>query len=86
MNEEELEKKICLHVKSVMVKKGLDIPKLTELFLANGYSVTKDSIRGKVDRGKFSFAFYLQFMHVIGAEEMQLVCAGCGNEMDILLK
>jgi len=66
--EIELEKKISLHIKSEMAKRGIDVPQLAELFLSKGYRTTKDSIRGKVDRGKFSFSFYIQFMDVLGVE------------------
>ena len=86
MTEDEWEKKVSLHIKSEMTKRALDVPKLTELFLAHGYKCTRDSIRGKVDRGKFSFIFYLQFMHVIGAKNFTAVCLGNPEEIDISLK
>lgn len=83
MNETDWERTATLHMKSEMTKRGLNIPKLTELFLARGYNVTLDGIRGKIDRGKFSFTFYLQFLHVIGAKKLELIGLGNIDEMDI---
>ena len=85
MSESEWEEAVSRHIKSVMVKKGLDVPKLTELFLAKGYDYTRPALRGKLDRGKFSLVFYLQFMHVVGLSKMELVSPGDFEEMDIRL-
>lgn len=81
--EEAMEKKISLHIKAELAQRGLNIPKLTELFLAKGYRVTQNSIRGKVDRGKFTFAFYLQFMDVIGVNVMSIDGVSALSEKNI---
>lgn len=60
------------HIKTEMKRKNLTISKLTQLFQANGYDVSADSLRGKVARGKFSFVFYLQFIKVLGLHRMDV--------------
>jgi len=85
LSESEWEEAVSRHIKAVMVKKGLDIPKLTELFLAKGFDYTRPALRGKLDRGKFSLVFYLQFMQVVGLSKMELVSPGNADEMDIRL-
>lgn len=83
MNDLDIEKAISLHVKSEMVKKGLTVNKLNELFLAKGFDSTIDSLRGKIKRGTFSFSFYLQFLDVLGKNTMNFKLGKTPETTDI---
>ncbi|MEJ2373574.1 MAG: DUF6471 domain-containing protein [Sulfurimonas sp.] len=86
MDDLDLEKAISLHIKSEMAKKGLTANKLNELFLAKGYESTVDSLRGKIKRGTFSFAFYIQFLDVMGKSTMSFELGKTPETTDIKIK
>lgn len=85
MDNELWEGAIERHMRSMMTKKGLNFPKLTELFIAHGFEETQVSLRNKIGRGKFSFSFYLQFMYVCGYDLMEAYSLNT-DELDIVLK
>lgn len=48
-------------IKSEMAKRDLNYVKLAKLMNEKGYEETSDTLRTKVHRGSFSFAFVLKF-------------------------
>lgn len=49
-----------LFIKSLLLNKDINYVKLSEMMNAKGYKETPDTIRTKVHRGSFSFAFLLE--------------------------
>lgn len=48
-------------VKSEMAKRDLNYIKLAKLMNLKGYKETQDTLRTKINRGTFSFYFFLAF-------------------------
>lgn len=59
-------------LKSEIKKNGLDYKKLTERLHQIGVEDSYDAVANKINRGSFSFAFYLQCMEAIGVDEVIL--------------
>ena len=59
-------------VKSLLLNKDINYVKLSEMMNKKGYQETPDTIRTKVHRGSFSFAFLLEVCDTL--------------DMDLLLK
>ena len=55
-------------MKSELAKRDLNYPKLAKLMNDKGYAETTISIRSKVTRGCFSFAFALAVADCLGVE------------------
>lgn len=49
-----------LFIKSLLLNKDINYVKLSEMMNEKGYKETPDTIRTKVHRGSFSFAFLLE--------------------------
>lgn len=47
-------------IKSLLLKKDINYVKLSEMMNSKGYKETPDTIRTKVHRGSFTFAFLLE--------------------------
>jgi hypothetical protein len=74
VTSDELTKLVILSVKSEIKKRGLDMPKLAELFKAHGYiDTTEASLRRKIDRGGFSFVFFIQLMKILGVDTLNVI-------------
>jgi hypothetical protein len=49
-----------LFIKSILLSKDINYVQLSEMMNKKGYKETPDTIRTKVHRGSFSFAFLLE--------------------------
>ncbi len=58
-------------IKVELAKKGINYVQLSELMNKKGYKENPDTIRTKVHRGSFSFAFLLE---VCDSLEIEIVC------------
>jgi len=54
-----------LFIKSLLLNKDINYVKLSEMMNKKGYKETPDTIRTKVHRGSFSFAFLLEVCDTI---------------------
>ena len=66
---EELSRNI---IKSELVRKGIDYPELSMRLKRFGIKDGASNINSKINRGKFSFTFFLQCMHVINTETVNI--------------
>ena len=66
---EELSRNI---IKSELARKGIDYPELSLRFRTIGIHEEASNINSKINRGKFSFAFFLQCMQAIGTDTVSL--------------
>lgn len=57
-------------LKAELAAKGLNLNDLAKLLTADGNSHSHSAVRTKVQRGRFSAAFLLQCLKVIGSEKM----------------
>ncbi|CAG9236618.1 conserved hypothetical protein [Paraburkholderia caribensis] len=55
-------------LRGVMVTKGISFDRLSELLSTDGAREAPRSIAAKVNRGKFTFAFFLRCMSVLGMD------------------
>ncbi len=55
-----MKNKAKLFIKSVLLNKDINYVELSEMMNKKGYKETPDTIRTKVHRGSFSFAFLLE--------------------------
>ena len=62
-----------LFIKSLLLNRNINYVKLSEMMNSKGYKETPDTIRTKVHRGSFSFAFLLE---VCDALNIELVVSG----------
>ncbi len=58
-------------IKAKMHERGIGFIQLSELFLEQGESETANAICNKVNRGTFSYAFYLKCMELMTKQEKQ---------------
>lgn len=63
----EYEKRAKVFIRTQMAKADIDYPKLSELLKAKGIDETRENLANKINRGKFSFAFALSVLDVLGA-------------------
>ena len=54
-----------LFIKSLLLNRDINYVKLSEMMNSKGYKETPDTIRTKVHRGSFSFAFLLEVCDVL---------------------
>jgi hypothetical protein len=62
----EYEKQAKVYIKTQMTKADIDYPKLVELLKEKGINETRENLANKINRGKFSFAFALMVLDVLG--------------------
>ncbi|MFM0137772.1 DUF6471 domain-containing protein [Caballeronia grimmiae] len=55
-------------LRGVLVTKGVSYTRLSELLNSDGIEESPRSVAAKVSRGKFSFAFFLRCMCVLGVD------------------
>lgn len=60
------EQRAKIYIKTQMAKADIDYPKLVELLKEKGISETRENLANKINRGKFSFAFALMLLDVLG--------------------
>jgi len=55
-------------IKAELVKRDINYVKLAKLLQEKGYKENPDSIRTKINRGSFSFAFVLEICDVLNLD------------------
>lgn len=59
-------------LRTEIVRRGITYRVLSEMLEKIGVKETERSIQGKIARGTFSFAFFLQCMKAMGAKKVDL--------------
>lgn len=59
-------------VRAELMKRGLSYARLVEALAAVGVEETEQSIKSKMSRGRFPFAFFLQTMVAIGGQWLEV--------------
>lgn len=65
-------KKATNMIKAELTRRGIGYDELQEKLTALGIEETANSINVKINRGSFSFVFFLQVMKAIGAKTLRL--------------
>ena len=60
------EQRAKIYIKTQMAKADIDYPKLSELLKEKGINETRENLANKINRGKFSFAFAIAILDVLG--------------------
>jgi adenylate kinase family enzyme len=63
-------------VRAELMKRGLSYARLVEALAAIGVEETEQSIKSKMSRGRFPFAFFLQVMVAIGGQWLEVPSLG----------
>lgn len=72
MTEKTWSKRASNIIKAELVRRGVSYDKLQEKMQEIGIKETANAINVKINRGTFSFAFFLQAMEAIGANTFRL--------------
>ncbi|MCX7121708.1 MAG: DUF6471 domain-containing protein [Gammaproteobacteria bacterium] len=65
-------KKATNMIKGELTRRGIGYDELQEKMAVMGIEETANSINVKINRGSFSFVFFLQVMKAIGAKTLRL--------------
>lgn len=60
------EKRAKVYLKTQIAKADIDYPRLAELLKERGVKESRENLANKINRGKFSFAFALMVLDVLG--------------------
>ncbi|EKD91743.1 MAG: hypothetical protein ACD_29C00409G0004 [uncultured bacterium] len=72
MIEKEWSKHASNIIKSELIRRGIGYDQLQEKMTKLGIKETANAINVKINRGTFSFAFFLQVMKAIDAKTLRL--------------
>jgi DNA (cytosine-5)-methyltransferase 1 len=72
MIEKEWSKHASNIIKSELIRRGISYDQLQEKMTKLGMTETANAINVKINRGTFSFAFFLQVMKAIDAKILRL--------------
>lgn len=75
MNERDFNKESKLFIKKLMLEEDINFVELTQKLNDAGFDYTEASVRQKISRGRFDFAFGMQVVEVLG---YKLVLEGNG--------
>ena len=64
----EYEKRAKVYLKTQMARADIDYPRLAELLKEKGVNESRENLANKINRGKFSFAFALIVLDVLGTK------------------
>lgn len=70
--QKEWNKQASNMLKAELKRRGISYDQLQEKLLALGVEETANGINIKINRGTFSFAFFLQVMKAIGGKTLRL--------------
>lgn len=70
--EKEWSKQATNMIKAELSRKGVTYDQLQEKMAALGIDETANAINVKINRGTFSFVFFMQVMKAIGAKTLRL--------------
>lgn len=62
----DYEKRAKVYLKTQMARADIDYPRLAELLKEKGVNESRENLANKINRGKFSFAFALIVLDVLG--------------------
>lgn len=71
-NELEWKKEATRFMKSVMARNGVKYEDLVDRLKEIGVEETYVSVLNKINRGAFSFAFFMQCMRALGVKDVHL--------------
>ncbi|WP_375723552.1 DUF6471 domain-containing protein [Arcobacter sp. KX21116] len=66
MEEKDYTKEAKLLIKKLMLQEDINFIELTKILNEKGFDYTEASVRQKISRGRFDFAFGLQIIEVLG--------------------
>jgi len=66
MNERDFNKESKLFIKKIMLEEDVSFVELTKKLNEAGFDYTEASVRQKISRGRFDFAFGIQVVEVLG--------------------
>lgn len=66
MENKDYNKEAKIFIKKLMLEKDLTFVELTKILNDAGFEYTEPSVRQKISRGRFDFAFALQIFEVLG--------------------
>jgi uncharacterized protein YqiB (DUF1249 family) len=66
MEERDYTKEAKLFIKKLMLQEDMNFIELTQLLNDKGFDYTEASVRQKISRGRFDFAFCLQVLECLG--------------------
>jgi len=64
----DYEKRAKVYLKTQMARADIDYPRLAELLKEKGVNESRENLANKINRGKFSFAFALIVLDVLGTK------------------
>lgn len=70
--EKDWQKKATNIIKAELTRRGITYDQLQEKLAQIGIEETANSINVKINRGSFSFVFFLQTMKAIGAKTLRI--------------
>lgn len=70
--DKEWQRKATNLLKAELTRRGISYDQLQEKLLQIGVEETANSINIKINRGAFSFVFFLQTMKAIGAKTLRI--------------
>lgn len=68
MNNKDYDKEAKLFIKKLLLEKDITIVDLTKKLNAAGFEYSEASVRQKIGRGRFDFAFALQIVDVLDSK------------------
>jgi len=72
MTEKEYIQKAKTIIKTELVKRDIDYPKLADMMKDIGIDENRNNLSNKINRGTFSFVFVMQVFDTLGIEFIDL--------------
>lgn len=72
MTEKEYIQKAKTIIKTELVKRDIDYPKLADMLQKKGIDENRNNLSNKINRGTFSFIFVMQVFDALGIDTIRL--------------
>lgn len=72
MTEKEYIQKAKTIIKTELVKRDIDYPKLADMMQKIGIDENRNNLSNKINRGTFSFIFAMQVFEALGIDNIDL--------------
>jgi len=72
MTEKEYIQKAKTIIKTELVKRDIDYPKLADMMIKIGIDENRNNLSNKINRGTFSFIFVMQVFDALGIDNINL--------------
>ena len=72
MTEKEYIQKAKTIIKTELVKRDIDYPKLADMMQKIGIDENRNNLSNKINRGTFSFIFVMQVFDALGIDTIRL--------------